>query len=42
MCFFFMCFPHVCYINATPVGAKEDISLLGTGVPGGCEPPCRC
>lgn len=44
--FFFMCFPHVymyvCYIHATPVGAKEDISLLGTGVPVGCEPPCRC
>lgn len=43
--FLFYVFPpciHVCYIHATPVGAKEDISLLGTGVPGGCEPPCRC
>lgn len=44
-CVLFYVFPpciHVCYIHATPVGAKEDISLLGTGVPVGCEPPCRC
>lgn len=44
-CILFYVFPpciHVCYIHASPVGAKEDIGLLGTGVPGGCEPPCRC
>lgn len=44
MCSFLCVSPmYTCMLHShIPVGAKEDISLLGPGAPDGCEPPCRC